>query len=1257
MIKSLLLYILAGVILLVVAVTADHGYKGTALLQQYAAEIETYLTGQESRGLAWARQESANLNASLAGRPVSAPNAWIGSLSAQAGESCTILIHQGDSLLFASNNKVLPPPAFLAQILQSDERTVLQLPQGHYFAYHESFGTDQTLTLLAPIRYALDESARQQGRLLFPANTSIPTQVGLSLEPTEHPVRVGGKDICWLQASGSVQAAWVQWIKLLAYGLVLVLVLTLVFRAAMLLSKRNHPLGGAALLLVVVAAVSWLNRATGFTADTFSRLPVFAQRFDTTVLIGNSLGDWLLHLSLLLWVMVFFHRAFRIEALKNLPSLPVRIALSAVCYLLVMLSVLVGVEVYRQLVFHSAINFDFDNLLNFDGFTVLALSGILLLLLAMFLFGHRLIFTTLQLQLPFAQRAPALVGSAVVVYLICYGYQDVFQINAAYIAGFALVYVGLFDFFLDLKVPRLGGMVLWLMLFALASALLLYRYNYLKDQQVRRSYSEALAMSRDTVWAEPELKQAVKQIRQDTEINRLLKPWPFKPQSSELRKRVNALVYPYRYLFQHYRVSVFAFDKDGIVLPQDQSKDRAYVVADNWDRATPLPDAPEIRYFTAPDGAFRYLLHVRALRMDDPTQPADLYYFFDHQYPQPTRVYSELFYHLPYKGMDRLLQYDFAVQRGGNLVVDQGHANQVVFQKELPKGATQEQITASPRRVDAVYRSADGKTTAAVGRPMGGAYKQLYLFAVLFALSSLSIFALALLNTYLHFLPKYYQFNFSAKGSLAKRIHYGNFALIGLAFAGIGWLTYQHFARTAQDAERTNLDKRADAVLTHLRIKLGDFEPASDSLRQALPEILAPLAAGLSTDVNLLSPTGSLLFSTQNDLAQLGVLPNRMSTEALALLTIGEQQEAIVSEQAAGAEFSSRYLPLHNNQNQLLGFLGVPYYLSDRKVGPEVSDFIGILASVYVFLMLIAYSVSFLLSRSIIQPIKLISEKIKRLQLEDKNEPLEYPGDAQDELSGLIDEYNRMVEKLEESKGQLIRLERESAWREMARQVAHDIKNPLTTMKLSMQQLERVSSEPAQAALYLKKAITRLIEQIDSLAQIASEFSMFANLDIQQKQDIVLNDVVESVYDLFSEQKDVGLNLNIPAERFHISGDKNHLIRVFNNLVINAIQAIPSDRKGQIQVTIFRQNNHAVVRINDNGGGIPPEIQKRVFEPNFTTKTSGSGLGLAICKKIIEALDGNIRFETRENEGTDFFVELPITATEAAERPGKMATR
>jgi signal transduction histidine kinase len=333
-----------------------------------------------------------------------------------------------------------------------------------------------------------------------------------------------------------------------------------------------------------------------------------------------------------------------------------------------------------------------------------------------------------------------------------------------------------------------------------------------------------------------------------------------------------------------------------------------------------------------------------------------------------------------------------------------------------------------------------------------------------------------------------------------------------------------------------------------------------------------------------------------------------------------------------------------------LGFIGVPFDAGKQRVGQEVSDFIGILAVLFVSLLLIAFVATLLIAQSIIRPLKLISEKITQLRLDNQNQPLEYAGNSQDELSDLIDEYNRMVGKLEDSKLRLIRLEREGAWREMARQVAHDIKNPLTTMKLSMQQLERVSNNPEQAAAYLKKAITRLIEQIDSLAQIASEFSMFANLDIQKKTDMVINHVVESVYDLFSEQKDVDFKLNVPCERFHINGDKNHLIRVFNNLIINAIQAIPSDRKGQIKVSLSRKNNIAVVQISDNGGGIPPEIRDRVFEPNFTTKTSGSGLGLAICRKIVEALDGHIRFETRDNDGTDFFVEFPITFEEPAEQ-------
>lgn len=1248
MIKRLLLYLLAGAILLAVAVSADRGYKDTALLQQYAAQIAAWLSGQETDALSWAQQERAVLDAAASGRPGPAGLSKI--LAAQATKDYTVLLHRGDSLLFASNNKIIPPRATLGAIAAMPARALLQLPLGQYYAYHESFGAGDQLTVLIPLRYALDEREYQQ--TLFPADRAIPAQVQVSVSVTEHPVRVGGKDIGWLQASGAVQAAWVQWLKLLAYGLFLGLLLALAYQAAIQWAKRGRALGGALLLLALVAAVFALNRMTGFTAHEFNQLPLFAQRFSEPSLIGNSLGDWLLHTALLLWLMIYFHRAFLSGELSHF-ALPARLGLAFVYYLLAMLSLLLGVEIYRQLVFHSAVDFDFDNLLNFNSFSVLAFGGILLLLTALFLFGHRLLATTQQMALPPAFRAAGIGLAGLALFLVCLAYQEHFQVAPWYIAVFALVYVGAFDFFMEWKMPGLGGAALWLLFFSLSSSLLLYHYNDLKDSNLRQSYAQALAFDRDTVEVEPKLGKIAEKFRQDSQLNRLLKPWPFKPEAAELRAHLNGIIFPEQYLFQHYRLAVYAFDGDGAVLPLDQSKGRDFVVTENWERGVPLPGTTDVRYGADAQGAFRYMIKVSALRMGDPTQPAEVYCFFDHQYPQPTRVYSKVFYHLPYKGLDRLTRYDFAVLKNGKLVVDQGQGNQAVFQKSLPRGQIVEQVTENPSRVSAVYQSADGATTAAVGRPLGGWLKQLYLFAVMFALTSLFVFALALLNTYLRFLPDYYHFNFSTTGSLAKRIHYGNVALIGVAFISIGWQTYRHFSRTAENTERVQSDNRAEAVRTFLRTQLGELSPDSDTLRRKMPEAVASLAASLSTDVNLFSPDGRLLFSTQEELARLSVLPGRMSPEALALLRSDGRAEAAVSEEIAGVAFSNRYLPLRNHQNQLLGFLGVPYHLAKRQAGPEVSDFIGMLASIYVFLLLIAYSVSLLLSRSIIRPVQLISEKIKQFRLEDKNLPLEYQGDAQDELSTLIGEYNRMVEKLEDSKAQLIRLERESAWREMARQVAHDIKNPLTTMKLSMQQLERVSNDPAQAAAYLKKAITRLIEQIDSLAQIASEFSMFANLDIQQKHDMVLNDVVESVYDLFSEQKEVNLNLHIPADRYHISGDKNHLIRVFNNLIINAIQAIPSDRKGDIRVSLYRADRHAVVQISDNGGGIPPEIQKRVFEPNFTTKTSGSGLGLAICRKIVEALDGTIRFETRENEGTDFFVELPITAMETAEQPAK----
>lgn len=1250
--KSSLLYLFAGVILIAVAYTAQSSLKDTALLRQWAARMEVYVSEQESAALQWLERERPAIQAVLRGHSPADAAGWSNSLKEQSQQNYTLLIHQRDSVLFASNNFVSPLPEVLRMLAnKGEQRQGVRMPVGYFYVYSRPFEAEATLSVWVPVEWQI------AGQRYFPVSLSIPSGVEITAAAAGEPVYVGGAPLFGLSAQGHVQAMWVQGVLLAALLLLIVLVLAWVSRVVLRWHGQGKRWQAIGLLVLTLSALWALNAATGFSRESLGELSVFARPLERPILGVRSVGDLLLHLTLLLWFAVFFHRVSRTEGLAQRLSLPARMAISTLAYATTISSALGVVWLCHWLIFQSGISFDFDNLLNADRFSALALAGVLAVLLALFLFHHRFIFTAHECGLPTPQRLTALGIGAVVAFALAWVVGIPTPWPLFVMIALATGYAALFQRSIALRLQRLVGLAVWLMLFSALTAGALYFFNAEKDRQTRLAYAEALALGRDSEYAEPQLRRVAPLLMQDSTLANLLKPWPFRPLAADLRQRAYELTYPYSYLFQNYRLSVFAFDKDGSVLPQDQPQDRAEIVENSWSKGAPVDGLPQVRYVVAANGVFRYMLRAPMQRINDPAQPAEVYFFFDHVYPQPTRVYSELFYRQPYQGMQRLFTYDYAVQRRGYLVVDQGEASRAVFAKDLPRGRAEERITAKPRRVDAVYSTADGTAAAAVGRSLADARKPLYLFSVLFALCLLVIVVVALLNTWLEFLPAHYQLSFAGRGSLSKRIHYRTFALIGAGFAGAIALTYVHFADQARQREEADLDRRAEAVLTYMRIQLGDIPPHQDTLAQVVPQLLAPQAASLATDVNFFSTEGLLLFSTQNPLVRIGVLPNRMSADAHARLTAGQEQEATATERAGGATYTNRYLPVRNNQNQLLGFLGVPYFLSGRKVGPEVSDFIGLLASVYVFLMLIAYAVSYTLSNSITSPLKLISDKIQRLKLEDKNEPLEYAEQAGDEISALIDEYNRMVDKLEESKARLIRLERESAWREMARQVAHDIKNPLTTIKLSMQQLERLSSDPAQAAAYLKKAIARLIEQIDSLAQIATEFSLFANLDIRQKHDMVLNDVVESVYDLFTEDRNVDLSIHLPPERYHIQGDKNHLIRVFNNLVINAIQAVPAERKGRIELSITRQGNFSVVRIRDNGGGIPPEIQKRVFEPNFTTKSSGSGLGLAICKRIIEAHDGNIYFETRPGEGTDFYVELPISACETpTEQPEEAAS-
>lgn len=1225
MIKRLLLYLVAAVTLLAAAMSADQWDEDTALLEQYAAEISAYLDNQLADAQNWLSNNDLEAIQRKAAPDVAT------ALQTVSAKDYTLLRLQGDSLIFWSNTQAIPSPAGRTALSANlSAPRLLQLPLGHYAAVRA--GNAPGMVAIIPIRYAL--GAEQA----FPAGSGIPKEIIFSSEKTDYPILFGGQTLGYLSAAATVNTGWLQWAKLLFFGLFLMLVLAAATQGANELANRFSPMASVGAVLLAAFGIIGLNRATGFAADLLGGLSAFAQKFDAPSWLGSTLGDWLLSIGLLTWAAVFFYRNFRLRGLSEAGD-PMRWAISGLGHLGVMLMVFVSTSLMHHLIFFSGINFDFDNLLNLNGLALWAMAGLLVWTAAAFFVSHRLALLAKRARLPLAQRGMA-IGAALLGLLALSFIGHVG--HPLYLLGFGVAFAAAFDFFTHDDEPSFGWVVVWLLLLSLFSAVMLYQFNAEKDRSRRLAYAEALATDRDTEAVEKSLAQVYTAFQRDSsQLGILLKPFPFKANVEDVRAFFNQKLFAENYLFQHYRLQVYGFDQTGQPLLKDQTQSLDWALQENWNAGQSL--TPDIRLHTDKDGKFRYMMLLRPLRMGDPTQPTQVFCFLDHEYPKQTRVYARLFYNTPYKNLDALTRYDYAVEKFGSLVVESGQNSLISLGRSVNNGQSQDMERAGLGRLDAVYKSADGSTVAVVGRAGGDWYKPLYLFSMLFALGSVFVFVMAFANRWLGFLPKDYRVSLTTRGSLSKRIHYWMVALIAGAFFIISLLTYRHFSRSAEDSEQANLNARTEAVAATLRSQVLGSSLSTDSLRRTLPRSLATLAGSFAMDANLYAPSGDLMFTTQPDLYQAGVLAEKMSSLALFSLKNGSLPTFSEKENLAGLRFSTQYLPLRDGQNRLLGFLGVPYDTGVRRADAGVSDFLGMLASLYVFLLLTAFGVSYLLAQSIIKPLRLVSEKIQNLQL-DNNEQLEYKSEAQDEIRELIDRYNVKVVELEASKVKMVKLEREGAWREMARQVAHDIKNPLTTMKLSMQQLERVSNNPEQAAAFLRKAITRLIEQIDSLAQIASEFSMFANLDIRERHPMILNDAVESVFDLFSEQKHLDFELSLPREQLTIAGDKNHLIRVLNNLVINATQAIPSDRRGKIRVSLVRKGETAVVQISDNGGGIPAEIQGRVFEPNFTTKTSGSGLGLAICRKIIEGHDGTIRFETRENEGTDFMVELPVTA-------------
>ena len=337
-------------------------------------------------------------------------------------------------------------------------------------------------------------------------------------------------------------------------------------------------------------------------------------------------------------------------------------------------------------------------------------------------------------------------------------------------------------------------------------------------------------------------------------------------------------------------------------------------------------------------------------------------------------------------------------------------------------------------------------------------------------------------------------------------------------------------------------------------------------------------------------------------------------------------------------KFQSSYTVLKDNFDNKYAILFFPYFQDVSFAESELNVFLTTLYQIYFIMLVVAIVLAYFISRYVTRSIETIRLKINQTGLLKKNEKILLKN-ATKEIDSLVNSYNKMIDDLEDSAEKLAKNEREQAWQEMARQVAHEIKNPLTPMRLTVQSFQRTSSlDSKEEKNKLNDFCDTLIEQIDTMSSVATSFSDFATLPKTQleKSDIV--DATKKVVEIFEQNN---INFQSSKESIVIKLDKEQWIRVMTNLIKNSIQAIPSDREQNINVEISDSTNSVKILVSDNGLGVLEKNKEKIFEPKFTTKTDGMGLGLGIVKNIINSHRGKISYKSKQKKGTKFIISLP----------------
>lgn len=1136
----------------------------------------------------------------------------------------TIIVLQNEKPLYWNNNDVLPENLETHSIRSG---SCLRLANGWYYVVRRDVGERTLLSLLRLYtEYGLQNQYLRNGfhpsigleSVWKPADDSGGSG---SVQLTDHngnPLMAVFPD-----PSGSTTPAGKGgvWFALLLTAL-LVLMLDTV-------SNANMARGG--LIVTVCWAIRIWTDTEGWPA-AIAGLDLFNPLHYASGALLNSIGDLLVTSATLLLSVVYLHRLGD----EKTPN-PVSRRISWLAPLCVGATTVLSVIVHgilTGLVLNSQIAFDIRDFFSLNSYTVAGLSALLVLSSALFLAADitakllLLIRPKGWLYLSLTWTLPQ-----ACVLLLWMGqpglFQDMTYGPSAWILLQALFIAAVIRRKNDKPISSFSIVVPVLILLSVYAAQSLHELNALREKEKRTLIARKLESERDRI-AEFMLENITTNISKDTVLGRFLfGPVPEIGQLTEAINSIGAHIqrnYLSGYL-SRYESSFRFFDRND--KPINLSGDPSWNL-DDLRRQFPNGSLPSA--FRNEEGQPAYAVLIPVMDGEDTSGTISIVLTNRTGAMDERRLPSLLLSDQLGSETNRRI-YSHALYKQGRLVSQQGDFNyyQTDAPYRVPKNNSGEMAFSSGDGVHHLfYRQAD--RLVIVSTPDYGWTVWITLFSYLFTFFGISLLTVITIR---HIVLNGFRF----APSLRNRLQAGVLSMVTFTLLLLGAATIALFIRNYRDMQVQRLYEHLDE-LQHLTGAIaGNLDRLEGNEEESTRFALERVASSSKTDFNVFGRDGSLFFTSQPGIYQQGLQAPLMDRNALRALTVGQQTVFNQPEHIGELDYVSAYEPLRNAQNVIIGYLNIPFYDRETELKEDISDFLVALINLYVLLFSLALLIAFAISGRITAPLQLLQENLRETRL-GQVKPLEWK--SRDEFGELIDSYNRMLDQLQRSAEMLARSEREGAWKEMARQVAHEIKNPLTPMKLGIQHLQRIlQEETPDRPERINRICKTLVEQIDTLAGIASAFSDFARMPGPEMDTVNLVPVLENTVSLYENDTRAQITIGAHPESCPVRGDKDQLLRIFGNLVKNGLQAIPEDRQGEIRISIEEDPGFITVGISDNGTGITNEQQKRMFIPNFTTKSGGTGLGLVMVKAMTEGMGGEVRYETEEGKGTTFFVRLP----------------